>query len=678
MAEIRREPQHHSGIHLSDILFALFKRKWTIILCALLGIIAAAAFYFLYPPVYESDAKLLVRYVLERSAVDPIDGTKLTLQSSNDSDRVIGAEMEILTSWDLAVQVAQAIGPKRLLAPAPVPDPVKRVPEAVGLKQLLPPSGASASETDAANSIVLALKVLSNKGSNIIFVSYKNRSPEMATLVLQELLSRYFVKHLEVHRSAGAFDFVTQQTDQVRTRLNQTEDALKSLRDKTGVVSLKDGSTALTAEASKTREEINVAEAELAEAKALVKQKGENKSQRWKANSSQSGKSPESGKAHVAGIEARVETLNSRLRDIQQRIRQLSELTPQMEELERKRELDEANYKYFAESLEKARIDEALDPSKMPNISAVQRPSPPILETKTRYKITLALAGGGLALGFALALLRGLVLNQTVGRPLELETRLHIPLMLSIPYANSRNGHLPLPLNGAPANPGALAARPHHSNLAPWEAGHFMRPYCDAIRDRLSLYFELNNLTHKPKLVGVAGFSEAAGASTLAAGLAASFSETDEGKVLLVDVNLGPEEVHPFFKGKPAHSLTAALKPRTEIASASDNLYLATVGSSSTGGLVQIGLKKFFDMMPNMKASDFDYIIFDMPPLHQTSPTWGMAAFMDKLLLVVEAEKNNRDVIKRGYRKLVAERDNVAVVVNKARSYVPKSLDAQS
>jgi Mrp family chromosome partitioning ATPase len=416
----------------------------------------------------------------------------------------------------------------------------------------------------------------------------------------------------------------------------------------------------------------------LAEGKALVKQTAENKSKGWKANSSQSGKSSESEKARVAGIEAKVQTLKSLLADIQQRIKRLSELTPQMEELERKRELDEANYKYFAESLEKARIDEALDPSKMPNISAVQRPSPPMLETKTRYRITLALAGGGLALGIALVLLRGLVLNQTVGRPLELETRLHIPLMLSIPYANSRNGHLSLRPNGAPANPGELAVRPHNPNLAPWEAGHFMRPYCDAIRDRLGLYFELNNLTHKPKLVGVASFSEAAGASTLAAGLAASLSETNEGKVLLVDVNLGPEEVHPFFKGKPAYPLTAALKPQTEIASASDNLYLATVGSSSTGGLAQIGLKKFFDMMPNMKASDFDYIIFDMPPLHQTSPTWGMAAFMDKLLLLVEAEKNNRDVIKRGYRKLVAERDNVAVVINKARSYVPKSLDAES
>jgi len=677
MAEIRRELQHHhhSGIHLSDILFALFKRKWTIILCAFLGIIAAATFYFLYPPVYESQAKLLVRYVLERSAVDPIEAEKAAAASSNYTDRVIDAEIEILTSWDLAVQVAQAIGPKRLLPPAR--DIVAEVAQAIGLKRLLPPSGASATESEAARSIILNLRVISNKGSNIIFVSYKNHDPEMAPLVLQELLGRYFVKHLEVHRSAGAFDFVTQQTDQVRTRLNQTEDALKSLREKTGITSLKGGSEALTTEAAKTQEALNGAEAELAEHQALANQKTESKAKKWGTKGQPSEKSSISEKARVAGIEAKVETLKTRLRDIQQKMKQLSELSPQMEDLERKRELDEANYKYFAASLEKARVDEALDPSKMPNISAVQRPSPPMLEIKMRNKIALGLASGGIALGIALALLKGLALNRTVGRPLQLETQLHIPLMLSIPYSNGRNGHLVLPPNGSPANPGALATKRHHSTLAPWEPGHFMRRYCDAIRDRLGLYFELNQLTHKPKLVGVASFSEAAGTSTLAAGLAASLSEMNDGKVLLVDVNLGPQEVHPFFKGKPAYPLNAALEPKGTIASASENLYLATVGSPNAGP-AQLGLKRFFDMMPNLKASDFDYVIFDMPPLEQTSPTWGMAAFMDKLLLVVEAEKNSREMIKRGYGKLVAERNNVSVVVNKARSYVPKWLDAES
>src|SRR5436189_3371473 len=260
MTEIRRETQQHSGLNLSAILFALFKRKWTILLCAAVGIMAAAAFYFFYPPVYESQAKLLVRYVLERSAVDSIDSTNARpadVTSSN--DRVIGAEIQILTSWDLAVQVAQAIGPKRLL----------------------PRAGQAATETNAAGTISSGLTATSSKGSNIIFVSYDNSDPQIATLVLQELLSRYFVKHLEVHRSADAFDFVSQQTDQVRARLSQTEDALKALREKTGIASLKEGSAALTTEAGKAQEQLNAAEADLAEQQALVSHKAENGTKTW-------------------------------------------------------------------------------------------------------------------------------------------------------------------------------------------------------------------------------------------------------------------------------------------------------------------------------------------------------------------------------------------------------------
>lgn len=671
MTKVRQETHHSSGMHLNDILFALFKRKWTIILCALVGIIAGATFYFFYPPMYESQAKLLVRYVLERSAVDPIEGAKPSGISSSDTDKVIGAEIAILTSWDLAVQVAQAIGPGRLLPYST--NLLAKVARRIGLTQ---PS-AAATETAAAGVVSSGLSAVSTKGSNIILVSYKNGDPQLAPLVLQELLSRYFIKHLEVHRSAGAFDFVTQQTDQVRARLNQTEDGLKALRDKTGITSLKDGLDAVTTEKAEAKKQLDAAEASLLDQQALANQLGKEKPKQWRSKASSSEKSLGSVKAEVAGTQAKIEALKAQLRDIQQRTKQLSDLGPQIEELERRREMDETNYKYFAASLEKARVDEALDPSKMPNISAVQRPSPPILDNKRRDKIALGLAGGGIALGIALALLRGLALNRTVGRPLQLETQLRIPLMLSIPYSNGRNGHLALPPNGSPANPEALVTKRHHRNLAPWDAGHFIRRYCDAIRDRLGLYFELKHLTHKPKLVGVASFSKAAGTSTLAAGLAASLSETNDGKVLLVDVNLGPQDVHPFFKGKPAYPLNAALKRDDNIASASQNLYLATVGSPNAGP-AQLGLKKFFDMMPNLKASDFDYVIFDMPPLGQTSPTWGMAPFMDKLLLVVEAEKNNRETIKRGYGKLVAERDNVDVVVNKARSYVPKWLDGEA
>ncbi len=739
MPEHRTEPEH-SNFNLSNILFAIFKWKRTIIGFTLFGIIAAAGVYFFYPAVYESDARLLVRYVLERSGFDPVDaisgqpgrgGTGIT------NDGVIAAEVSILTSWDLSVQVAEALGPNRVL-------PDVKAPTVVG----------------AAAAINSGLATTTAKGSNIIGVSYQNQKPEVATAVLNELVSRYFTKHLEVHRSAGAFDFVSQQSDQIRARLNQAEDALKILKAKGGVMSLQDSMTSISAQSQHLEDQLRAAESDLAEQQAKVKQieRGGlpvdlNETDNTKDNAAPSPQlastkdigdyqalvtnltklretqlemsakyTPENvlvkmNRAHIndlesqkrdfekkfpelaitgakgvsgqldirverarlAGMKSKLDDLRRQKTELQDRMKQLADIGPQIASLERSKDLEEQNYKYYSGALQKARVDEALDPSKMPNISAIQRPSPPTSVTKTRDKIALGLAGGGLALGIGLALLYEMFLNHSYKRRSEVELQLRSPVMLSIPYQGMKQGisdRLRLPWkNGQRA--GKETPDKSQPNLAPWEVGHFIRPYSEAIRDRLGLYFELHGVTHKPKLVGVTGFGEGAGTSTLAAGVAAALSETGDGKVLLVDVNAANGEVHPFFAGRPAASLTAAIEPQAAITSAADNLYLATItrsGNKST----HLGLKKFFALVPNLKASDFDYIIFDMPPISQTSPTIGLGALMDKVLVVVEAEKTHRDVVKRGYRELVGARADVAMVLNKTRSYGPNWLEGGS
>jgi len=57
--------------------------------------------------------------------------------------------------------------------------------------------------------------------------------------------------------------------------------------------------------------------------------------------------------------------------------------------------------------------------------------------------------------------------------------------------------------------------------------------------------------------------------------------------------------------------------------------------------------KSFANLMPKLKASDYDYIIFDMPPVTQTSTTPRLAGLMDMVLLVIESEKTSQDVVKR-------------------------------
>src|SRR4051794_11995593 len=66
-----------------DILHALFRHKKVIIVSTVLGLVAAALVFFLVPPSYESRAKLLVRYVLDRSAIDSVDRTTTSNKNSD-------------------------------------------------------------------------------------------------------------------------------------------------------------------------------------------------------------------------------------------------------------------------------------------------------------------------------------------------------------------------------------------------------------------------------------------------------------------------------------------------------------------------------------------------------------------------------------------------------------------
>jgi polysaccharide biosynthesis transport protein len=669
-----------SGLSVNDVLFILFKHKWKISLCAAAGLAIAAALYFLLPPMYESEAKLLVRYVVDKSAVDGLDSSGKSLGSPTEG--AINSEVEILTSTDLTMQVAEAIGVARL---------------AKG-------GGSKATIADVAQSIFKALKVSPVKETNIISVAYQNEDPKLAMQVLQELVTRYFDKHLEVHRSIGAFDFVTRQTEQMRAELNQTETELKQLKDKAGVTSLAESTTSVATELTNTETELNAADAELASQQARLKEieksvigaetkqpttvvppAGPDLVREYQALVAREAQlrqmqtdllsrfTPEnrivkvkqaqidglvnqrrdmekkhpgllatvstavasnggtvdvvSERARLAEIESKRATLQSRLGVLQERAKLLSEYGPRIGQLERTRDVEESNYKYLEASLEKARIDETLDPARMPNISIVQKPEIGVRATRDALKkIVIGLAIGGVVVGAGLALFIELFLDRTVKRPMELETRLRIPLLLSIPnFAQSSQGRLRL--HDTRSDPGqALSEDTLPDFDSSEETGALLRPFCDAIRDRLGLFFELNRMSHKPKLVAVTGLSKNAGASTLATGLAASLSETSDGKVLLVDKPVAP--------------------------------------------------KRFYDMLQEFKESDFNYVVFDMPSLGNTSATLPLASFMDKVLLVVEAEKSNREAVKRAYSQLAAKSD-VSVIFNKSRSYGPKWLEGE-
>ncbi len=201
-----------------------------------------------------------------------------------------------------------------------------------------------------------------------------------------------------------------------------------------------------------------------------------------------------------------------------------------------------------------------------------------------------------------------------------------------------------------------------------------MHPFCAGLRDRLGLFFQLNNITHKPKLVGVTGFSKGAGTSTIATRPRCRTLRDRRRQGASCEHERKPRRRSPILR-RSAHN-EPRCRNQTSRASIPKLLKISTSRQPEPKQeLWQAkASKRFHSLLPQFEASDYDYIIFDLPPLGQTSPTVAMAGLMDKVLLVVESEKSDPNAIKRGYAELIAAKANVSAVFNKEKSYLPKWL----
>ncbi|MEO6002486.1 MAG: Wzz/FepE/Etk N-terminal domain-containing protein [Opitutus sp.] len=737
-----QHPASAPGVSLGDIYYVLFRHKWRILLCSAVGIIAAAALHKFNPPPYTSDAKLFIRYVVMESKTPAPNGGDAGVKSPDQrGETIMDSEQEILTSLDLAKQVASVVGAEKILAKA----------------------GGGNDLNKAAHIVNAGLTVQVPQYSSVIRVAFQHPDPEIVQPVLREVIDRYLKMHVEIHRAVGIIgDFLIQETDQLRSRLAQTEEELRKAKSKAGVISLEDTKNSLTGQMAHLQNDIFGAQAELAERSSMFEQltnqtpasnggqteqvkppqakvdEYRNASNRLEllrrreqellsqfteensrvvniraqlgeaenaiaklerefpvlartnlaaAGSSQNGRGRETidlatEAARLNALQAKIKTLNAQMDLIRAQASTVDQVEGSIMELRRKKELEEANYRYYSASLEQSRINEALGTGKVSNISQIQTPSPAFVDAKKANKILLGVAVGGVAVGLAWSFLIELYLDRSVRRPIDVERLLGVPLFLSIPILG-RSGKIkqlkspadqPLELLDGNKSPGLLAnVSSEKSNETTNSANSIvLHSFHETLRDRLISYFESVNLTHKPKLVAVTGLGRGSGVTTTAAGLASSLSETGEGNVLLVDMTAGQGSAHHFYRGKNVVGLEDILSTRDE-AQVQEKLYVVAE-EPGREKLSRILPQRFTKLVPKLKASNFDYIIFDMPPVSQISITPRLAGFMDMVLLVIESEKTDRDLVQRATSLLAQSNAHVGAVLNKSKNYVPAAL----
>ncbi len=766
-------PPQASGIKPADLLHVFFRHKWKILVISVLGVIGYFVAPFVVPVPYQSEAKLMIRYVAAPKTPDQ------TAQGGVNPDPrgegVMPAEVDILTSRDTAEQVVNIFGPEKILAKM----------------------GGGNDKSKAIAIVHAGIVAEVGRRGNVMRVIFEHPDPEVVQPVLRQVVESYLKRHSAI-RTGGALDqFLTQETDQLRSQFLQTDEELRKIKAKAGVMSLDEAKKAYSDQIASFRQQIFAAEAELGERQAAVTEMasvlniplGTNLSLSL-ASSNRSDVSNQVATAKTQPAEAppekvaeyrrisalvdtylkreqelllqfsdgstRVKTIREQLTQAQKQKSQLETETPsllsvqvasnkssegsdpqakarevlmqesarvlaaiskikilteQLEkvrkeastvldaegtiaELQMRRDQQESKYKAFYVSLEQARISERFDNGKVSNISPIQDPTPPARDVSKLKKIRLGLLVGGFGFALALAFLLEMYIDPSVKRPEDIQVKVGLPLFMSIPVLEINGKSKALKgsrvalltagegkaegsdKDNSPTAGATMSVAPvSELDLPAWSPEHKMRPYSEALRDRLINYFEANNMVHKPKLVAVTSCGEGAGVSSVAAGLAASLSETGEGNVLLVDMNQANGSAKQFFRGDLAYGIDEALeKDKRDSALVQDNLYVVSETASGPDQLPSMLPKRFKNLVPKLKASDYDYIIFDMPPVTQVSLTPRLSRFMDMTLIVAEAEKTSKDLVKQAGALLGESKSHVGVVLNKSKSYVPKRL----
>lgn len=265
------EPTSHGAMpsfSRDEIVALLSRYRRMIVAFSLCGAIGAAAIYLMAPRAYQSEARLMVRYVTESSLLPGENSGDRVISPNLRGQSIINSEAEIFSSRGIAEQVAKAVGPATITGAGRDNSRLRRW----GLR--LPDLFAASDGDGATDPGLAALMILENLSievpnrSNVIKLYYSAPTPILAQDVLDRLIAAYLQKHYEVHRGGDAYEFLSQQTDQLKSRLHETENELRRQRQEAGVISTDETKKSLTVGIEDLRRQLRDCELVLAEAKA--------------------------------------------------------------------------------------------------------------------------------------------------------------------------------------------------------------------------------------------------------------------------------------------------------------------------------------------------------------------------------------------------------------------------
>ena len=673
-----------------QVLYTLFRNKHLIVGAFLAVFVITALATLTAPKVYEAEAKMEVGVGREAVGLDPtlMDERRLTVYQTREYE--INREVSELTSRARMGEAVDILSPEFILGrttrlgtaatsylgfsegpAAPGEEEAVRLPVPGGTAaegQAAPQSAGKAAPSQGLlrallgrirpgtplslrEQALLRLKssfsASSAYNSAVISLAYRDSTPQRAHLILKALLAIHLQGRSQRPGNANSYSFFSEQTTRLARELDRTEQELKALRARYGVVSITDQKNVLLQRLSTLKASRDETQAEIAALRAQLPLMERDLDPQLQLEQSR-----------LQSLLARHQALDPQVRQLEAEANQLNGVEFQIRELERSADIQDKNLRKYQENLELARINSALENEQITNLTILQDALPPEVPVSPQTKRNLLLGALlGLLAGLGLAFTRE-TFDHTLKTPREVEALGIAPNIASVPLVTAR----------APARGDGSEA---HGVLSWFETMPEVREAFLYLKDDLLASMPPGQA---PYILAVTSCRRGEGVTTVAAGLAWALAGFEQLKVLLVDASLN----HPGEKRFNGISLPGLKELSLEQVRrhAAPQEAARETPTGEDGRLTPFAHPlQFPGLLPAVKGYGSGIVVLDLPPVQESSAVLKVASQADGILLVVQAEKVHQEVAAR-----IRDRSEkmggrlIGLVLNKRRYYIPRLL----
>jgi len=651
------------GLSLRDVIVALRAHKWFMLLCALFCVFCCAIYLKIRPPLYSSSATLRI----DPSRAGSLGVTDGQTGAPIDESDVIQTEVGVIRSNKVAVRVLDSLSPEQLY---------EVTGYQLGSSPKLSTSDVLAQEQAKwIRALELKTTVTPTQGTELVTVSFVDKDPKLAALVVDRILNAYEAQSLASRNDSVAQlkTWLTGEITSLKSQVNKSQDNLARFEESNNILATDRSSNTTLDRLRLLNDRLTQAQAE-----QIVKE-GALRAARAGSPESLAALFPnprltqlQTQQAELynryAQLSAKFDYDYPPLVEVQKQMKMInSELSTSAQAVVNRLQQEYDAAKYVQQTLRgqyqeqmatayqlnrneaeyavlqaqvtsgrellnalQSKLQQAVVDAEVTGVNVVVVDSAAVPTNPAGPKASILLAGA-LFLGLFAAAAAVFVFEATSARVQsvpQVKQALGVPVLACIPRRPQR--HKPelapsvgLALSGGPVMCEADAYR--------------------AVRNRLLL---ISDETHK--IVLVAGVSEVEESAHAAMNTAAALARAGF-RALLVDANLRNPTLRRYVEAKNGAALTdashaPALRPTIRNVEHLNNVsYVSTTerGAHASDDLAS----NSFLMMLRRWSADFDYVIVNGEAFWESSDSLLLAKRVDTVLLVSRYQKTRLSVL---------------------------------